>query len=86
MRISTIRQLKIQNLLLPDKVEGNYYFDWADENGIKRNLISVEAHNGKWKMISNKEVYCVVNNQSAPFAYLEEGNFYLIVSMLVINF
>lgn len=80
MRISTIRQLKIQNLLLPDKVEGNYWIDGTDENGIKRNLISVEAHNGKWRLISNKEVYCVVNNQFAPFAYLEEGNFYLIVN------
>lgn len=36
MRISTIKQLKIQNFLLPDKVEGNYWIDGTDENGIKK--------------------------------------------------
>ena len=41
MRISTIRLLKIQNLLLPDKVEGSYWIDGTDDNGIKRNLISL---------------------------------------------
>ena len=78
MRVSTIRLLKIKNLLLPDKVEGNYWIDGIDENGIKRNLISIEAHDGKWRLISNKEVFCMVNNQMAPLVYLEEGNFYAI--------
>lgn len=80
MRISTIRLLKIQNLLLPDKVEGSYWIDGTDDNGIKRNLISIEAHNGKWRLISNEEVYCVINNQNVSFVYLEEGNFYLITN------
>ena len=80
MRISTIRLLKIQNLLLPDKVEGSYWIDGTDDNGIKRNLISIEAHNGKWRLISNEEVYCIVNNQNVQFVYLEEGNFYLITN------
>ncbi len=78
MRISTIRLLKIQNLLLPDKVEGNYWIEGTDENGIKRNLISIEANNGKWRLISNEEVFCLENNQSIPFVYLEEGHFYLL--------
>lgn len=78
MRVSTIRLLKIQNLLLPDKVEGNYWLEGTDENGIKRNLISIEASDGKWKLVSNDEVYCVENNQYVPFVYLEEGKFYSI--------
>lgn len=78
MRVSTIRLLKIQNLLLPDKIEGSYWIDGTDENGIKRNLISIEASEGKWKLISNEEVYCIVNNQNVPSVYLEEGNFYLV--------
>lgn len=78
MQISTIRPLKIQNLLLPNKVEGSYWIDGTDDNGIKRNLISIEANNGKWRIISNDEVYCLENNQYVPFAYLDEGKFYLI--------
>ena len=78
MRVSTIKQMKIQNLILPDKIEGNYWIEGTDENGIKRNLISIEAEDGKWKLISNKEVYCVVNNDVEPYIYLEEGKFYLI--------
>ena len=80
MRISTIRLLKIQNLLLPDKVEGTYWIDGTDENGIKRNLISIEASNGRWKLINNEEVYCLVNDQIVPFVYLEEGKFYSITN------
>ena len=78
MRVLTIRLLKIQNLILPDKVEGTYWIDETDENGIKRNLISIKAANGKWRLISNDEVFCVTENQNLPFVYLEEGNFYLI--------
>ena len=78
MRISTIKQLKIQNLLLPVKVEGSYWIDGTDENGIKRNLISIEANNNEWRLISNKEVYCIENNQYEPSVSLQEGKFYLV--------
>ena len=78
MRISTIRPLKIQNLLLPNKVEGSYWIDGTDENGIKRNLISIEANDGKWKLISNEEVYCLVENVIVQNVELEEGKFYLV--------
>ncbi len=78
MRVSTIRSLKIKNLILPNEVSGSYWIDGTDNNGIKRNLISIEAENGKWKLISNKEVYCSLNGQKIPLSYLENGKFYYI--------
>lgn len=80
MRVSTIRALKINNILLPDKIEGNYWIDGTDDNGIKRNLISIESYDGKWRLISNKEVYCVVAGEKVPYINLEEGKFYLVVN------
>lgn len=78
MRISVIKGKKINNIILPDKVEGNYLIDDVDKNGIKRNLISVEADNGKWKLISNKDVYYINKGMMEPFVYLEKGRFYFI--------
>ena len=78
MRVSIIKLLKIQNLLLPDKVEGSYWIDGIDGSGVKSNLISIEAADGKWRLTSNDEVFCVENGKYIPFKYLEEGKFYSI--------
>lgn len=78
MRVSIIKGKKIQTLLLPDRVEGSYWISDTDKNGIKRNLISIEAENGFWKLISNNDVFYVKNNASEPYAYLKLGNFYTI--------
>lgn len=78
MRVSKITQLNIKNIILPTKVEGNYWIDGTDENGIKKNLISIEAYEGKWRLVSNDEVFCVVNNQKVASVYLENNVFYMI--------
>ena len=78
MRVSIIKILKIQNLILPNHVEGSYWIDGTDESGIKRNLISIEASEGKWRLTSNDEVYAINGEQKVPYVYLEEGNFYTI--------
>ena len=80
MRVSTIKAKKIDNLILPEKVEGSYWISGTDTNGITKNLISIEAENNKWKLISNEEVYCTVNGQVQPFVYLEVGRFYTILN------
>lgn len=76
MRVSIIRNKKIQNILLPQKVEGSYWISGTDSNGIKRNLISIGAENGQWRLNSNNDVYYVLNNAYQPFTYLQSDNFY----------
>lgn len=78
MRISIIKNRKIQTIILPNKIEGNFWISDTDSNGIKRNLISIEAENNRWKLISNNEVYYIKDNLSQPFVYLTENNFYLL--------
>ena len=83
MRISVIKLYSIKNIILPENVQGVYWVDGIDLNGNKTNLISIEAENGKWKLISNKEVYYIKNNVMEPSAYLEVGKFYYVVPQLL---
>lgn len=79
MRVSIINNKKIKNILLPNVYAGSYWISDTDANGISRNLILIEPEGKKWKLISNKEVYIVNNNNySFPYVYLEEGKFYTI--------
>lgn len=78
MRVSFIKDKKIRKITLPDKIEGNYWIDDTDSNGIKRNLISIEAEHNKWKLISNNEVFILENQAQLPYVYLEDFHFYQI--------
>jgi len=78
MRVSLIKDKKIQNLILPNKIDGSYWITDTDSNGIKRNLISIEADDNRWKLISNKEVYSLQNNIMQPYAILQNNCFYIL--------
>lgn len=78
MRISVLKKDKINNIILPNKIEGSYWISDTDKSGVKRNLISIEADNNRWKLCSNNEVYYFNNNQYVPFVYLQYNNFYTI--------
>lgn len=78
MRVSMIKEKKIKDIILPNNVEGSYWLSDNDSNGIKKNLISIEADNGKWKLVSNKEVYYIEQGVMQPFVYLQPGGFYYI--------
>ena len=76
MRVSLIKERKIQNLVLPEKVEGTYWITDTDSNGIKRNLISLEAQDGKWHSTSNNDVFYTSNDVMIPDVTLELYHFY----------
>ena len=81
MRVSLIKSDKISDLILPSKVKGNYWITDTDDQGIERNLISIEASNGKWKIVSNSEVYCTLNDTQVPSTELNLYNFYVLKSI-----
>ena len=78
MRVSIVKSKNIQNIILPEKVDGSFWITGTDSNGIKRNIMSIEAENGKWKLVSNKEIYCINNGIIEQYIYLEKNNFYTI--------
>ena len=74
MRLNVIKDNYIKNIILPDEISGSYWINSFDINGNKRNLILIEANNGHWKLISNKNVYYVQDDVMNPFVYLEINN------------
>lgn len=80
MKITLIKEEKLLEYKLPDRVEGNLWLNEIDNNGIDRNIINVEASpDGKWRLISNTDYYISDGSKRIPFAQLDERN------MLVIN-
>ena len=81
MRVSLIKSDKISDLILPSKVKGNYWITDIDDQGNEKNLISIEESNGKWKIVSNNEVFCTINDTQVPSAELDLYNFYILKSI-----
>ena len=80
MKISLIKNNKLLEYKLPERVEGNIWLNEIDNKGIERNIINVEAApDGKWRLISNNDYYIASSGKKLPFAILEENN------MIVIN-
>ena len=76
MRVSLINDNLIRNLILPNRVTGNFWVTDFDANGNEVNIINIEASDGKWNLMSNDEVYCFVGNERVPFKTLTEYSFY----------
>ena len=75
MKVYIIKPNKIRKIILPAKVYGSYWIDDTDSNGIKRNLISIEAEGNRWKIKSNAEVFLTNGKVMQPYAYLENYKF-----------
>ena len=85
MRVSLIKKNRIQGLILPETVIGNYWITDIDENGNERNLINIEARDGKWILVSNNNTFCVQNNTHLAYAELKEYRFVQLRNVEYIN-
>ncbi len=80
MKVLLIKDRKLLEYKLPDRIEGNIWLNEIDDKGIDRNIINVEASpDGKWRLISNSDYYIASAGKKVPFTYLEEN------SMIVLN-
>ena len=77
MRVSLLKDGIIKDLILPKKISGNYWVSYYDETK-ETNLINIEAQNGTWNLISNDDVFCIINEHKVPSIILQEYNFYAI--------
>ncbi|WP_304443127.1 FHA domain-containing protein, partial [uncultured Clostridium sp.] len=78
MIIRLIKKTKIYNFSLPTKISGNYWIKDDDRNGNERNLINVEASDGRWKIKSDFETKIMSGNKELESAYLKEYNLYFL--------
>lgn len=75
MIISLIKNGEISNFVLPTKIFGNEWItDYKD--GVLRNLINIEAENGKWIVKSNFETKLISNEVVYEKGLLTEYAFY----------
>jgi len=56
MIVNLIKTERMFSLTLPEKVKGQFWLNDFDERGSLRQLVSIEADNGKWCIKSNKKV------------------------------
>jgi len=77
MIINLIKTKQMFSLTLPHKVKGQYWVTDIDDNGKPRDLISVEAVDGKWVVKSNKSV-SILNSENKPVenTVLNPSNFF----------
>lgn len=77
MIINLIKSKQMFSLTLPHKVKGQYWVTDIDENGLPRELISVEAVKGEWVVKSNKSV-SILNSENKPVenTVLKPANFF----------
>lgn len=78
MRVSLLKDGIIKDLILPNKISGNYWLTTYDEDGNETNLINIEAQDGVWKLVGNDDVFCIINERRVTSIILEEYNFYAI--------
>ena len=75
MKISLIKENKLLEYKLPEKIEGNIWLNEIDDKGIDRNIINIEATpDFKWKINSNNDYYIASGGKKVSSAILEENN------------
>ena len=79
MKIMLMDAKKLVNLVLPNKVFGNYWI----VNAEKQNLVGVEAVDNNWVLKSNSEVKIFRNGTVINEAVLEYEKFYTIKNVLL---
>ena len=72
MRISLIKNGRIYNTNLPQKISGSFWIEDKDKNNFKRNLINIEAKDGKWCLKSNFDTKVIYNEKVVDELFLEE--------------
>lgn len=82
MRVSLIKNNKINNITLPNDPSGIYWITDFDEDGHEQNLICIEAREKNWFLISNEEYSYVENNMIKPYVMLSPYNLYVVKSKI----
>ena len=79
MKILLIKNKRLYSYRLPKDVKNNFWITDIDSFDNERNLINVEAFDGKWMLVSNYDTHIIgANNATYDKVYLSEYQFYTI--------
>ena len=81
MKISLLKDKKMVNFKLPNKIDGNVWITDIDDNENEKNIINVEAtKDGQWRLISNNDYYVMENGKRVSSLVLTEYKLYNVKS------
>ena len=80
MRITIIRESHLEDFLLPELVDGNYWVFYTDKRGKSKELVNVVASDNAWVMKQNEDV-SIINldgTESYEQVVLQTGELYFL--------
>ncbi len=80
MKITIIRENKLEHFILPEQVEGNYWVLYTDKRGKSKELVNVIAQDNHWIMKQNKDVSIISLDGANRYeeVSLENDQFYFL--------
>ena len=78
MKIFLIKNNRLYSYILPREIKDNYWITDIDSFDNIRNLINVEADNGKWILVSNYDTHIIDTNKTYDRVEIHEYQFYSI--------
>jgi len=78
LRVLLIQGNNIQKFVLPEIIDGNYWINYYNTNNKLKDLLNVEAVDGKWKLNTNQDVEIYHNNQIITSEFLVDYDYYLL--------
>ena len=79
MKILLIKNKRLYSYSLPKDIKDNFWINDIDSFDNERNLINIEAYNGKWTLVSNYDTHIIgANNTVYDRVEILEYQFYTI--------
>ena len=78
MKVLLIKNNRLYNYILPKEIKDNFWITDIDSFDNTRNLINIEAVEGKWALTSNYDTHIMSSSGTLNQVYLEEYQFYTI--------
>ena len=78
MKVLLIKNNRLYNYILPKEVKDNFWITDIDSFDNARNLINIEAVEGRWALTSNYDTHIMSSSGTLKQVYLEEYQFYTI--------
>ena len=78
MKIFLLKESKLLSYTLPEKVGGSFELTEIDNDGYERNIITIEAINNEWRLVSNADYYVTDKEVKVSNIPIVSNSFYVV--------